>query len=113
MNDVIKQESEASSSDILVIGEGYTYEDVKDAVHLISDAIVQITEQFKVLTKELVKRFEELIEQIKANQESKNDTYRKLYNFNNKNISFKLESYLKDCFKLQKVSYNQKKLKIL
>lgn len=89
------------------------YEDLKNAANLIGDAIVQITEQFEMLTKELVKRFEELIEQIKANQESKNDAYRKLYNSNNKNISFKLESYLKDCFKLQKVSYNQKKLKIL
>lgn len=89
------------------------YEDLKNAANLIGDAIVQITEQFEMLTKELAKRFEELIEQIKANQESKNDAYRKLYNSNNKNISFKLESYLKDCFKLQKVSYNQKKLKIL
>lgn len=113
MDDITKQEPEASNSIILTIGEGYTYEDVKNAVNLITDAIIQITEQFKTLTKELVKRFEELIEQIKANQESKNDTYRKLYDSNNKNISFKLKSYLKNCFKLQKVSYNQKKLKIL
>ena len=52
------------------------YEDLKNAANLIGDAIVQITEQFEMLTKELVKRFEELIEQIKANQESKNDAYR-------------------------------------